>query len=350
MRCLPRLFFLRAIIIPAFLTLVAWPSQAQSLVQISPEWNKALSLLASKIAAAAKPARTFSLDVRNISSLDAARVSSLRETLVEDLTGLGFSTTRKLPADAQLRLTLSESDDDYVWVAEIRRGDTHDVVMVSAARDSIKKTSAKEPPLTLQRKLVWEQDARILDFALLPAAADGPPILVVLEPDEIAFYDRRAEEWQLTREIAIAHARPLQRDLRGRINAQAGNAQLPDAQCAGDFRRPDTVTCTNGKDATLQSQPIVVQGRSVEEYAVLSPACGRGSLTLITGSGDWTEPDFVEAYEGKNLADPVSQQIQSSGAVLELWSDDDGKSVRVVSRNLQTGTYEASIVSVSCGD
>jgi hypothetical protein len=354
MRRLPRLFFLRAIIILAFLGLAAGSSQAQSAVQIPPEWNRALDSLADKIAGAAKPARTFSLDVRNISSLNAGDIASLRQTLVEDLTSLGLSMTQRLPADSQLQLTLSESTGGYVWVAEIRRGDAHEVVMVSAARDVIKRANAREPSITLQRKLIWNEDARILDFGLVPdAVTNGAAVLVILEPDKIAFYEHQGAEWQLTREIAIAHERPAQRNVRGRINLQAGNAELPDAECNGEFQRPDTVVCTSRKGPrsyTFPSMPILVQGRSVEEYAVLALDCSVGPLALVTGPGDLTEPDYVQAYEGKNLAGPVSQQIRFAGPVIELWRDDDGKSVRVVSRNLQTGAYEASIVSVSCGD
>jgi len=44
-------------------------------------------------------------------------VSGLRQTLVEDLTGLGFSMTQKVPGEAQLQLTLSESAEDmFGWL------------------------------------------------------------------------------------------------------------------------------------------------------------------------------------------------------------------------------------------
>jgi hypothetical protein len=33
-----------------------------------------------------------------------------------------------------------------------------------------------------------------------------------------------------------------------------------------------------------------------------------------------------------------------------LWPSDDGKSVRAVSRNLQTGMYEASLINLYCGN
>jgi len=42
--------------------------------------------------------------------------------------------------------------------------------------------------------------------------------------------------------------------------------------------------------------------------------------------------------------------LQVPGPVLTLWPANDGKSARVVTRNLETGDYEASIVTVACRD
>jgi hypothetical protein len=354
MRLLPRRFFLRAIITLALFGFTTWSSQARSAAQISPEWNKALDTLANKIAPAAKPARTFSLDVRNISSLNAGDVSGLRQTLVENLTGLGLTLTQKMPADAQLQLTLSESAEDYVWVAEIRRGDARGVVMVSAARDIVKNQSSAGPSITLQRKLIWDQAEKILDFGLVSdAVAAGGSILVILEPDKVSFYEYRSGEWQLTRAVAIARARPVQRDVSGRIDLPAGKAELADAECSGNFQHPETVTCGSAVaayDAAFITKPIFMQGRTVDSYAAVSPGCGIGPLTLVSGPGDWTGLDFIQAFGLKNQADGVSEKIQFLGPILALWASEDGKTARVVSRNLQTGAYEASIVAVSCGD
>ncbi len=320
------------------------------MAQIPPEWGKVLSSFADKIAAGAKPAKTFSLDVRNISSLNDGEVDGVRQMLVADLSNIGFRITKKQPADAQLQLTLSESADSYVWVAEIRRGETSDVVMVSAQRGAIKKPSAKQPSLTLRRKLIWEQDARILDFGLLPdTAAEGASILVILEPDKIAFYDYRSGEWQLNRGIDIAHERPVQRDVRGRVDLQAGKAELPSSECAGNFQRPETVTCVS-TPATRGAALVGVRGENAADRAILAPVCGLDDPILASGFGDWTESDSIQIYEGSRQRDAVSQQIQFAGPVLALWASEGGKTARVVSRNLKTGAYEASIVSVSCGD
>ena len=267
MRRLPRLFFLRAIITLAFFAFTAWTSQAQSAAQIPPEWDKALDSLADKIGAAAKPAKTLSLNVRNISSLSGTDVAGLREELVAYLAALKFRITEKPPSDAQLQISFSESAEDYVWVAEIRRGDAREVVMVSAARDVFKNPTSARPSITLQRKAMWEQAGKILDFGLVPdAVADGGSTLAILEPDKLSFYEYRSGEWQLTRGVAIARSRPVQRDVSGRIDLPAGKAELPDAECSGNFQRPETVTCSGAAaayDAAFVTKPISVQGHTV---------------------------------------------------------------------------------------
>ena len=354
MRRLPRCFFLPAIITVAFFAFTAWSSQAQSAAQFPPEWSKALDSLAEKIAAAAKPAKTLSLNVKNISSLSSADVASLREELVASLTALKFRITEKPPSEAQLQITLSESAVDYVWVAEIRRGDAHEVAIVLVARDMVKRQNSVAPSIVLQRKAIWEQAGKILDFGLVSdAVADGRSILVILEPDKLSFYEYRSGEWQLTRAVAITHSRPAQRDSRGRIDLPAGKAEVSDAECSGNFQHPETVTCSSAasvQDAAFEIKTIVMQGRTVDSYVALAQACGIGPLTLVTGPGDWTEPDFLQAFGLKNQAEAVSEKIQFPGPIMALWESEDGKSARAVSRNLQTGAYEASIVSVSCGN
>ena len=46
----------------------------------------------------------------------------------------------------------------------------------------------------------------------------------------------------------------------------------------------------------------------------------------------------------------MGEPIEFPGPTLAVWTTDDGKSARVISRNLESGLYEASIVSVACGN
>jgi len=353
MRLLPRFSLLRASIISVILVFAGVSAGAQTTTQLPSDWTNALGLLADKIAAVTKRGESLSLQVKNMSSLNAASVDGLQDALVTDLLRRNRRITKETPADATLQVTFSESANGYVWIAEILDGVKENVVMVSITEPS-QKSSGREAPLTLYRKLIWEQQARIVDFGIL---ADGPSgeasMLIILDAGKLSFYRSQDKDWKLAREITIEHPRPPQRDLHGRVDLQSGEAQLPDAECAGDFRHPESVICTTMEppaDPEVPRQPIAVQGRNVEDYAVLAPVCGASPLTLVTGPGDWTEPDSIQAYVGNDPEISASSKIQFLGPVLELRRNADGKTARAVSRNLKTGTYEASIVSVSCGD
>ncbi|MFY9753495.1 MAG: hypothetical protein WAJ92_12695 [Candidatus Acidiferrales bacterium] len=85
------------------------------------------------------------------------------------------------------------------------------------------------------------------------------------------------------------------------------------------------------------------------EIASLAPACGHAWQVLATGAGDWLRPDAIQIYEvTDDQAVAIGQPLDFPGPVLALWPSDDGNFVRVVSRNLSTGMYEASTVSIVC--
>jgi hypothetical protein len=353
MRLLSRFSLLCAIIISVILVFAGVSARAQTTAQLPSDWTNALGSLADKIAAVTKRGESLSLEVKNMSSLGAADVNGLHDVLVTDLSRRNRRITKESPADATLQVTFSESVGGYVWIAEILDGVKENVVMVSVTPPN-QKASGPEASITLHRKLIWEQEARIVDFGILAEDSTGEAsMLIILDAGKLSFYRLQDKDWKLAREITIEHPRPPQRDVRGRIDLQSGEAQLPDAECAGDFRHPESVICTimaAPADPKVQRQPIAVQGRNVEDYAVLAPVCDDSPLTLVTGQGDWTEPDSIQAYVGKDPESSAGSKIQFLGPVLELRRSADGKSARAVSRNLQTGKYEASIVSVSCGD
>ena len=85
--------------------------------------------------------------------------------------------------------------------------------------------------------------------------------------------------------------------------------------------------------------------------AAVAAVLSMSGLGSPTAAGDWTEPDHIQLYEiTGDQAVAQGQSLEFSGPVLALWPADDGKSARSVSRNPGTGFYEASIVSVTCGD
>ena len=72
---------------------------------------------------------------------------------------------------------------------------------------------------------------------------------------------------------------------------------------------------------------------------------------LVTGAGDWTGPDRIQLYQiADKQANAVGEPLQFPGPILSLWPSADFQSARVVVHDLQTGMYEASIVSIGCGN
>jgi hypothetical protein len=85
------------------------------------------------------------------------------------------------------------------------------------------------------------------------------------------------------------------------------------------------------------------------DLAGIRAACRPGTQVLATGAGDWRE-DSIQAFEFPDR-EPVivSQKVMFNGLVTALWSAQDGQSATVVIRNLETGNYEAFLLTLTCG-
>ena len=316
-------------------------------------WDSAVDSLGSKIAGDLMPRAAISLTVKNLSSLDSAAVAGIRATLEINLQHRGFSLSRSTAPGTAIDVTLSENMQDYVWAAVIHRGDEEQVAIVSVARFAAAPAATSEPAIFLQRQIIWQQPGKILDFAAVAGDANGGFALVILEPERLAFYKSASSQSQPDRAVTIAHAKPWPRDVRGKIDLEAQSATLPGVQCSGRFDHPETIQCSETAQdkswlAQLAGATVQISGQDVEAVR-LGSVCGVNSLLLASGTGDWTQPDSIRAY---TLADQqlaaLGKPLDYAGPVLVLWPSSDRQSARVISRNLLTGTYEASIVSVSC--
>jgi hypothetical protein len=128
------------------------------------------------------------------------------------------------------------------------------------------------------------------------------------------------------------------------------------------------MTGIDGVQRTLVQQPVVQQSlvrqslangtivalppvRWGDDIASIAPDCGTDWDIVASASGDWTQKDRLQVYEVAGMnAVPLGDAIEFPGPITALWSFEQGKLLRVVSRNLETGMYEASIVSISCGN
>ena len=97
-------------------------------------------------------------------------------------------------------------------------------------------------------------------------------------------------------------------------------------------------------------QPIDVLTGWGDGVVSLETNCAQKWQLLATRSGDWTEPDSIQAFEivdRQPLA--VSSVVDFPGPVTALWEGDTPAQAHAVVRNLSSGMYEAYTLSLTCG-
>src|SRR5262249_23718609 len=98
------------------------------------DWRPLIAQLSSKIAAATGPG-VVALDVTNRSLIGASKGEGIRRDLVSSLASPGVRVWQPEQAAGFVKVTLSESLQNYVWVAEVREGtDEPAIFLVSLAR------------------------------------------------------------------------------------------------------------------------------------------------------------------------------------------------------------------------
>ncbi len=84
------------------------------------------------------------------------------------------------------------------------------------------------------------------------------------------------------------------------------------------------------------------------DLAAVRTGCGAGSQVLATSSADGT-PDSVRAYEFPDRDPvPVSPAVDFPGIISAFWTEAKGDTVIAVTRNQESGNYEAFRLAVAC--
>jgi hypothetical protein len=383
-------------------------------VMLASDWRASEEQLARKIVATTGPG-TVALDVANRSSLSRPGVEEIRRGLSTELTALGVRFVGADQAAATVQITLSENLQTYVWVAEIRQGNNEtSVVMVVAPRSSPAAIEhAATPALVIHKTLLWTDENRILDVALVTG---NPQHMILLEPESVVFSKFQDGRWQQEQSLPILHGNPWPRDLRGRLALRKDHlfdAYLPGAFCRSATTAPLAINCYESDDpwplgtdqsglsaffaptrnfftgalspgiekqttmktfysaavlprdryklwifATVDGQVHLLDGVTDQtavrlnwgsDLASVRSGCGLGWQVLSAGNGDGAS-ETVRAFE---IADrepvAVSQPVEFSGSITALWADSDGTNAIAVSQNSETGKYEAYRLSITCG-
>ena len=333
----------------------AQPASGQATNALPKAWSEAMSTLADKVAAMVNPAHPVALTVKNISSLDSGEADGIRAALEAQLAQHHFRVSRATSVETHIDVTLSESNDSYVWVAQVRAKEDEnsepELAVVSVAKSSATLQASDAPAVSLQKTLRWQQARNFLDFVIKTIGDGTETALEVLEPTRLAVYVRPTDTWELEYESTINHRMPWPRDVGGKFGQDGTQpfATISGVPCSGSDLRGGTISCS-GTPIAGEQRSLRITGHDTGESLVLKATCGDAQIAIASGTGDWTQPDAIRGYlVRKNAATASGAALDFEGPVISLTDGADGEA-RAIVLNLKTGNYEGYSVSATCGE
>src|ERR1700688_3342314 len=158
------------------------------------DWRQPISQLVTQITAATGPG-VVALEISNRSSISSADVEEIRRELTTALATSGVRIWQPDQAAANIKLTLSENVQDYVWVAQVQSG-TSDakVILVSTSRPDSAPSAPNAPPVTIHAAALVSQTDPLLDVAILESTT---PRIVVLGRTAITIQEFANQRWAM---------------------------------------------------------------------------------------------------------------------------------------------------------
>ena len=343
-----------------FFVAVLFATSAQNSTPLPQPWNDAVRKLADKIAADVSPLKPLSLEVKNISPLSAAETLNVHGALADELRNRSFLLASPSIAAAEsvttAQVTVSQGADGYVLVAEIKSDsetkNEPQIAIVSAPKLAPSANQTSGEILLLQKRLIWQQPEKFLDFFVWPLGGSGSAsLLAVLEPRRLAYYQFQDGGWRSSRSIPIPRPTYQPRNLDGFFEKDGTRLYLDGIACTGELAQPETVKCkgTGAYENPRTLPSTALEGVNVGQAVVFESPCEGHGAALETGTGDWTETDTIQGSQSTN--DNFSESgapIGTDGPVLTLVPGSVSGTARIVVHNLKTGEYEGYVVTATC--
>lgn len=342
---------------------LACQSVDRAVVRADQTPDPAATQLASRVASLLPRRATVSIETRSLAQLPPPAWSNFPSRFQDELRKAGVQAsgvpaaavpTTTTPPEARVRVTLAEDAHGLLLVAEVFTGDNRQVAMLPW---NVPPSAQPNPPVSINKKLLWAQEDPILDVLL----QDSDTEMLVLGVDSIASYRLTDGKWVAVSTATLALPRPMPRDPRGRIVAtpEGFQAFLPAATCTGAWTPELKVTCAIGTvtwpgtpgTRWLADRNVLLgdaasssfEGWGSDQAAIADPCGGQAIVADSPGN----EHDSVRVYQvASGQATPLSDALPLPGPVTALWPE--GNEATVVVHNLQTGEYEASRLGVAC--
>lgn len=376
-------------------------------------WNQPARAFIEQLMAKSGNPSAITFEFTNNSSLDAAQSNAVRQALMAELRARNVRVVESAQAIADIKVTLSENARGYLWIADIRQGQQQDLVMYSSGRPGVMPPVQERAGMVLRDRVLYGQSGPILDFALLDddelMVLDPLNIsLYGLEQGAWVLRQSRAlpsprftprdlrgrlmprggsafEAFLPGMKCAGAASRaitfrcdptddpwPLSARAQAGVDAFYNGSRnffngtlvtgpretlnVPpfySAALLGEGDHPTGVFAgVDGKARvfTDDDQPSLTINDWGGGIAGVRSGCGGKWQVVATFAADWTQPDSLQAFEiSETGATAVSAPLALAGPVLAVWPTSDADAAKTVIRNLQTGNYEAHLITIDCG-
>jgi len=361
----------------------------------------AVRALARRVGAALHGAQV-TYDAQNRSSLNPTEFASVSAAFEDELQRQGVKVVTA-DSGTPVLVTVTQSPTQYLAVAQIQRKENPETLLETLGSVKGLTEPASSFSLELHRELLFSQDTPILDVFFDSDSTTA----FVLGPQEISSYTGQSEHWTLASSERLPRRQAPARVERGffAFGIDMASAEFPNELCQMYFlpdAKPKGWHCEkdatavrvrgvsseasdgNKRGAWLSSAQIeadgkirlVITGQDGQarlyddggepiatfsgwggEIAAVHSDCGSGWQLLVTSTNDWTKPDAIQAVEFRDRrAVPVSAPMEFPGPIVALHTPgtravDPAKPTAqalAVDHNLQTGRYEAYLLSINC--
>jgi hypothetical protein len=378
---------------------------------LASEWQAPASQLAQRIAAITGPG-AVSVTVVNRSSLGAADADDIRRKLLSELAAFGLQPAASDQAAATVQVSLSQNLQNYLWVAEIHQGTSEPVVaMVAVPGPVIGSGDRSTTPLSIRKTFLWSDENRILDVAVINGNPPNMIVLEPERIALLRLQNGQWQQQSLSLVHVRPWPRDLRGRLILRKD-HLFDAYLPGVYCRSAAAPPLSVNCDDSDDPWpltenqgslaaffsgardfftgalspgIQKQTIAPPFYSAaplarDKYTLWAFAAVDGQVHLLDGIGDQTftqlgwgsdiasvrsgcgpgwqilatsnEDSLTDEVKAFEIPDRepvlVSPPAEFDGRITAFWADSDSTSVIAVSRNSESGKYEAYRLSIDC--
>jgi hypothetical protein len=305
--------------------------------------------LAGKITMAVAKPGDLSCEIRNRSTLDEGDVIRIDQALKTELQGRCVRTLANGSEVANLVVTLSENIKGLVWTAEIHQAEGARILMLDVSRPAKPTASIAAFPMTVRAERIWEGPEQIIDVAFV-AVPSAEQKMVLLEPEGLIITKSTAGNSAASQNVQFPPAEALDREPTGdlKIVGNQVEATTGGRVCAVNLDTGVLDRCyvppvqENGAAATSNTN----ESDHSDQAKTLLGSCGIDSPVLVSGTGDYTQPDSAQMFKDKTA---ISNELNFPGPILRISQGSDAQVATAIVHNLKDGNYEAIRLSIACG-